>query len=90
VWLGKPKDSRTVLGSSRAGCQWCTARVDGSGPSGFHAGGGLNLVGYGERLRMTLGFESSSGPPPTPAPEPGTLALLGLVALGLSGRCKRT
>lgn len=44
-----------------------------------------NTIGSDERLRITLGFLSSSGPP---IPEPGTIVLIGLgvVGLGLLGR----
>ncbi len=46
-----------------------------------------NTVGQSERLRVTLGFESSSGPNPVPAP--GAL-LLGSLGLGFaSWRLKR-
>lgn len=43
-----------------------------------------NTVGSAEGLRVTLGFLSSSGPPPVvPVPGPGTLSLLGLGLAGL-------
>jgi hypothetical protein len=47
-----------------------------------------NTIGQTQRLRVTLGFLSSSGP----VPEPGTLAMtmLGLAALMLRGRGARS
>jgi hypothetical protein len=42
-----------------------------------------NTLGQADRLRVTLGFLSSSGPAPDPVPEPSTVVLM-CVALGLA------
>lgn len=41
-----------------------------------------NTIGQTQRLRVTLGFESSSGP--TPVPEPGTMLLLSVGIAGIA------
>jgi hypothetical protein len=45
-----------------------------------------NTIGSEQRLRVTLGFESSSGPVPIPLPMAAYSAMLCLSALG-AGRC---
>ena len=49
-----------------------------------------NTVGSSERLRVTLGFLSSSGPPPSviplPPAAPAGVLLLGVLALGRRAR----
>ncbi len=50
-----------------------------------------NTTGTDQRLRVTLGFLSSSGPPPSVIPIPATLPLLGagIFCMGLFARRKR-
>jgi hypothetical protein len=48
-----------------------------------------NTLGTSQRLRLTLGFLSSSGPAPIPVPAALPLFVTGVAALGFAGRRRR-